>query len=324
MSQDGPLLVVSVGTDHHRFDRLAAWIERWLVGRTARVVYQEGASRAPAGAEAIGLVARDELLALIDQADVVISQAGPGSIVDANERGRVPIVVPRRAHLDEVVDDHQVAFAERMAALDRAYVATSEAQLHELIDRAVADPARTRTTPHVSLAAEASEAFGRVAGELAGGAGDGGPPRVLLIASTGGHLAQLAALRPWWERQRRRWVTFDKHDARALLADEQVTWAYHPTTRNLWNALRNAVLAVRDLRRARPDLVVSTGAGVAVPYFLVARLLGIRTVYIEVIDRIELPSLSGRICYRLSDAFCLQWEAQRGDYPDGHLIGPLL
>ncbi|MFT4288906.1 PssD/Cps14F family polysaccharide biosynthesis glycosyltransferase [Nocardioides sp.] len=145
--------------------------------------------------------------------------------------------------------------------------------------------------------------------------------KVLLIASTGGHLAQLVALRPAWQDHDRHWITFDKPDARGALADERVTWAYHPTTRNLPNAIRNLGLAWRVLLRDRPDVIVSSGAGVAFPFFVVARLLRIRTVYLEVFDRIELPTLTGKLCYPLADAFALQWPEQQASYPDGVLVG---
>ncbi len=148
--------------------------------------------------------------------------------------------------------------------------------------------------------------------------------RVLLIASNGGHLAQLLALEGFWRHRQRRWVSFDRPDAIAALQGEQVTWAHHPTTRHPWNAIRNTWLAATDLLGARPDVIVTTGAGVAVPFFLIARVLRIRTIFIEVVDRIDSPTLSGRLCYRLSDAFCIQWEEQRRSYPDAILIGPVL
>lgn len=148
--------------------------------------------------------------------------------------------------------------------------------------------------------------------------------KLLLVASTGGHLAQLLALRDWWQQHERRWVTFRKPDALGALADEYVTWAYHPTTRHLGNAVRNFGLAVVALLRHRPDIIVSTGAGVALPFFVVARLLRIRTVYLEVFDRIEQPTLTGRLCYPLSDAFCLQWDEQLAMYPQGVVVGRTL
>lgn len=150
------------------------------------------------------------------------------------------------------------------------------------------------------------------------------PRRLLLVGSSGGHLAQLLALKPWWEQRQRVWVTFATPDAHSRLRDEQVVWAHFPTTRNLPNLVRNTLLAARVLRRDRPDLVVSTGAGVAFPFFLVARMLGIRTVYLEVYDRLDSRTLTGRLCRPLSSLFCVQWEEQASLYKGSHVVGTLL
>jgi len=148
--------------------------------------------------------------------------------------------------------------------------------------------------------------------------------KVALVGSSGGHLMQLYQLRPWWEKHERVWITFDTPDASSLLADEATTWAHHPTTRNVPNLLRNMRLAWRLLQRERPDVVVSSGAAVAFPFFLLARVLGIRTVYVEVYDRIELPTMTGRLCYPITSLFLLQWREQQRFYPRGRLIGGLL
>jgi hypothetical protein len=148
--------------------------------------------------------------------------------------------------------------------------------------------------------------------------------KIAFVSSAGGHLLQLHRLQPWWEKHERLWVTFDLPDSRSLLAGERLVWAFHPTTRNVPNLARNFRLAWRTLRRERPDLVVSTGAAVAFPFFVVARLLRIKTVYIEVYDRIDLATLTGRLCYPISDLFLLQWREQARFYPRGKLIGRLL
>lgn len=149
-------------------------------------------------------------------------------------------------------------------------------------------------------------------------------PRVLLVGSSGGHLAQLLALEPWWAAYRRMWVTFRTPDAMSLLSDEVVGWAYHPTTRNIPNLLRNSWLSARVLLRFRPRVVVSTGAGVALPFFVFARVLRIPTVYIEVYDRIDSPTLTGRLCRPFTSLFLVQWEEQRRFYPDAVVVGGLL
>ena len=148
--------------------------------------------------------------------------------------------------------------------------------------------------------------------------------KVLFVCSSGGHLTQLHRLQGWWKDHDRAWVTFDTLDATSLLAGERVAWAHHPTTRNLPNALRNLRLAWRLLRTERPDVVISDGAGVAVPFFVVAKLLRCATVYLEVYDRIDSRTLTGRLCAPLTDLFCVQWEEQRRLYPGSVLVGTLL
>ncbi|WP_091610099.1 UDP-N-acetylglucosamine--LPS N-acetylglucosamine transferase [Micromonospora mirobrigensis] len=150
------------------------------------------------------------------------------------------------------------------------------------------------------------------------------PPVLLLVGSSGGHLAQLLALRPWYEGRRRRWVTFDTPDAVSLLAGEEVVPAHHPTTRNVRNLLRNALLARRVLRRGDVAAVITTGAGVAVPFVVLARLRGIPTVYIEVYDRIDTATLTARLCRPFLSAMLVQWEEQRRQYPEATVVGNLL
>ena len=148
--------------------------------------------------------------------------------------------------------------------------------------------------------------------------------KIALVSSSGGHLLQLHQLKPWWEKHERLWVTFPTPDARSLLAGERVYEAHHPTTRNVKNLFRNLVLAARVLRRERPDVVVSTGAAVAFPFFVVARVLRMKTVYLEVYDRIDLPTLTGRLCHPFSSLFLVQWDAQRRFYPRARVIGRVL
>jgi beta-1,4-N-acetylglucosaminyltransferase len=148
--------------------------------------------------------------------------------------------------------------------------------------------------------------------------------KILLVCSSGGHLAQLHRLEPWWSKHRRMWVTFRKVDSASLLEGEDVVWAFHPTTRNIPNLVRNLALSWRTLRRYKPDVIVSNGAGVAFPFFVAGRLLGIRTVYIEDLGRVSTRALTARLCYPISDLFILQVEEQRRLYPRGRVAGRLI
>jgi UDP-N-acetylglucosamine transferase subunit ALG13 len=165
----GPLAgVVTVGTDHHRFDRLMDWLETWNAGNPGAVrwIVQYGSSRPMRGADGFDIKPRAELLELLRDADVVVTQGGPGGIMDSRECGTVPIVVPRLARLDEVVDDHQVAFARQLAGRGLVAVAQSEAELHAALDRAVADPSVLQADPGASEVSQTVARFATAVGTL--------------------------------------------------------------------------------------------------------------------------------------------------------------
>ncbi|GGS82955.1 hypothetical protein GCM10010156_47030 [Planobispora rosea] len=164
-----PLVLVTVGTDHHPFDRLTGWIERWLESRggTVRCVVQNGTSRAVRGAECHTMLPHGELRTLMEQAAAIVCQGGPGGITESRSAGRLPIVVPRTARLGEHVDDHQIRFTQVMAASGRIALAGSEAELTAHLDAALAGPSRYRVTPDGGTSPVATTLlFGELVGDL--------------------------------------------------------------------------------------------------------------------------------------------------------------
>lgn len=124
-------------------------------------------------------------------------------------------------------------------------------------------------------------------------------PRLLLVASTGGHLEQL------WRLSRgsqidpdSEWVTFDSPQAVGLLSSVVRHFIPEITQRDLSNALRSTPAFHRLLSRGSFDGVVSTGAAIAAPAFAAARSLGISTLYIESVSRVDGPSMTGRLVNR--------------------------
>lgn len=121
----------------------------------------------------------------------------------------------------------------------------------------------------------------------------------LLVASTGGHLAELHDLVPRLDVPDRSWVTFDSPQSRSLLEGEDVVHVRPTTTRDLPGALRTMLVARRLLGSGRYDEVFSTGASIAMSFFLPAIATGVRCTYIESATRTEGPSLTGRMAARL-------------------------
>ncbi len=130
------------------------------------------------------------------------------------------------------------------------------------------------------------------------GRGDG---PTLLVASTGGHLEQLLRLRqrlapssgPW------EWATFDGEQPRALLRGETVHHVDYIKPRDVTAALRALPSALRIVQRGGYRAVVSTGSGIAVPFFLAARLHNVPNYYIESAARSLGPSLTGKLVRRI-------------------------
>lgn len=148
--------------------------------------------------------------------------------------------------------------------------------------------------------------------------------KMAIICSSGGHLLLLHLLKDFWQKHDRFWVTFKKEDAVSLLQEERTYWAYFPTNRNIFNLIRNTFVAIHVLFKEKPDIIVSTGAGVAIPFFYLGKLMRKKLVFIEAYERIDNPSLTGRLVYRITDAFILQWEEQKKHYPRGIVLGQLL
>ena len=144
---------------------------------------------------------------------------------------------------------------------------------------------------------------------------------LLLVCSTGGHLLQLVALRETWQRFEHAWVTFDKSDARSLLRGERVFYAHGPTNRSIKNLLRNLVVAWRLVGSLRPRVVLTTGAGIAVPFAWVARLRGARVVYVESLARIEGPSLTYRLIAPIASRRYVQWPELAEALPNARFAG---
>ena len=168
-----PLLLVTVGTDHHPFNRLVRWVDAWLGKAPAadlRCLVQTGTSVPPLGPAAwTAYLEHGALEAAIAEAAAVVCHGGPGTILAVRRTGAVPIVVPRRHRLGEHVDDHQVAFSRRLAASRSVFLADSEAGLHRLLDRVVAEPAAFRTPVQQRGTAAAVAEFARLVGGLLAG-----------------------------------------------------------------------------------------------------------------------------------------------------------
>ncbi len=138
-----PTVLVTVGGDHHPFERLMAWVQNMVdqEGERIRWVVQYGsASAPPVGTEAVDYLDHHDLLDLMNHARAVVTSGGPSTLLEARTLGHRPIVVPRWSSLGEHVDDHQRAFASRMHEAGLAVRVETEAEFRRAVEVAIDAP----------------------------------------------------------------------------------------------------------------------------------------------------------------------------------------
>lgn len=150
------------------------------------------------------------------------------------------------------------------------------------------------------------------------------PLRAIVVSSGGGHLSEallaidgvplratIATLRlPHTESSLKgvAWKTFYLVDPHGSMF------------KYLHNMMQSLLLILRD----RPELIISTGAGMVIPTCLIGKLLGAKLVFIETAARVHTPSRTGKLLYRFSDLFLVQWEPLLEYYPKAKYGGVLL
>ncbi|MFC1654140.1 PssD/Cps14F family polysaccharide biosynthesis glycosyltransferase [Patescibacteria group bacterium] len=149
--------------------------------------------------------------------------------------------------------------------------------------------------------------------------------KIALISSPGGHLFKTLKLKKWWGNYERFWVTdIKKNENIKSLRGEKVYGGYFPENRNVMNFIRNLLLAYRVLRKEKPDLIFSIGAGIAPPFFLIGRIMGIKTVFMETFNFIPKSTLSGRLIYPICSSFIVQNKEILQIYPKAKFVGRVL
>ncbi|MEO0373870.1 MAG: PssD/Cps14F family polysaccharide biosynthesis glycosyltransferase [Cyanobacteria bacterium P01_A01_bin.17] len=148
--------------------------------------------------------------------------------------------------------------------------------------------------------------------------------KLLLVCNPGGHFASMMKLERFWSSYSHEWVTYPHYDTRTLVQDgEIVHWVAMQEARMIGRACVNFFHALFVLYKRHPDLVISTGAGISVPFVLASKIFGIRTIFIENKTRFSNLSLSGKILYFFVDELYVQWPECIDRYPRAIFKGVL-
>ena len=138
--------------------------------------------------------------------------------------------------------------------------------------------------------------------------------KILLVCTSGGHFSTMQSLKKFWESHDRVWITDCQSDTEILKATEKVHWLPYQAPRDTLAFLKGIYPAFQIILKEKPDIVMSTGASVAVNFGLISKILGYKFVYIESISRSQDLSLSGKMVYLLSERFYVQWPTLTASY----------
>jgi len=144
--------------------------------------------------------------------------------------------------------------------------------------------------------------------------------KICLIASAGGHLTQLMQLESLWNNYDFFIVTEKKEITRKLKKKYKVHFIKDPN-RNPVNFFKNLYESSKIFKKENPDIIISTGAGVALATILIAKFYGKKIAFIESLSRVKAPSITGRLAYYVSDLFLVQWKSLLKEYGDKAVYG---
>lgn len=128
--------------------------------------------------------------------------------------------------------------------------------------------------------------------------------KIALACSAGGHLTEIRQLERAYKGFEHFFVTFRREDS----AELKNAYFLTDPKRSPLKIVKNVAQSIRAFLRERPDVVITTGAGVVVAFCFLSKLFGKKVIYIESFCRVEEPSLTGRMLYWIADLFLVQWE----------------
>lgn len=144
--------------------------------------------------------------------------------------------------------------------------------------------------------------------------------RLVGISSGGGHLKELKDAIPSHYKDVH-YITFKNGHTSNSLKDNKHSFVIDPHNSKIKyfvNALQSFFLFII----IRPKVIVSTGAGIAIPFMIIGHIFGSKIIFIETGARIFTPSKTGEFLYKFSDLFIVQYEPLRKKYPHS-ILGSL-
>lgn len=149
--------------------------------------------------------------------------------------------------------------------------------------------------------------------------------KIMFICSAGGHLTEMLKIDRLFKKYDYVLVT-EKNDISIKLKDKynidylMYGSRYYPF-KYIFVFSYNFFKSIYLFFKYKPDLVYTTGAHTCVVMCYIAKLFKKKIIFVEVFDRINNPTLSGRMVHRIADTFIVQHEEMLEKYEHSKYIG---
>lgn len=147
--------------------------------------------------------------------------------------------------------------------------------------------------------------------------------KIMFVASSGGHLEEISQLKRIAKQYDNSLVT-EKNEFEVRSFGNRQYFVPQINRKELLflpKFIRLFFQANKLLKKEKPDLIITTGALISVPFCILEKKKKGKVVYIESFARVHEPSLTGKILHRYADVFIVQWEDMLNYYPDAILGG---
>ena len=132
------MIFVTVGTHYQGFERLIQKMDKIAAEIDDEVIMQTGYTKyEPRNAKWFKFMEYDEILNIYKKADIIVSHAGAGTLLDAMSFEKRVIVVPRLKKFDEHIDDQQLELAEALKNSGRATAVYNIEKLGEIVTNSI-------------------------------------------------------------------------------------------------------------------------------------------------------------------------------------------
>lgn len=147
--------------------------------------------------------------------------------------------------------------------------------------------------------------------------------KICYTASSGGHTQELMQLSELFRKYPGILITESTHVKQEFDAVYTIPQVNRKSIRFLIQFIRSFVTIKKILTEERPTHIISFGAMCTVPVCIIGKLMKLPVIYVESYTRIHSLSLTGKILYRFSDLFIVQWKQLAKQYPKAIYGGAL-